>query len=172
MIRAQGSGQTYTFNMDDTRTEVSVNLTKILVLFGRLGPDTNARQLPATLAHIAPLLGELEKMRAKNPEFDLILRQSIEVREKYSKVFRIPQVLSADPTIEGLRTANAQLAARVVRSYCRETKKIFQELGAKATRELLFETVNDCRLIASVLREEEPKLIELMYWCEMELRRQ
>ncbi|HEY6159891.1 MAG TPA: hypothetical protein VI112_01675 [Bacteroidia bacterium] len=160
------------FSVDDTRTEVSVNLTKILVLFGRLGPDTNARQLPATLAHIEPLISELEQMRLKDPAFDLILRQSIEVREKHSKVFRIPQVLLADPTIEGLRSANAQLAARVVRSYCRMTKKIFQELGAKATRELLTETVNDCRLIASALREEEPKLIELLYWCEMELRRQ
>jgi very-short-patch-repair endonuclease len=162
---------------ENTRTQISIHLTKILVLFGRLNPEYNPRQLPLSVHLILIHLRELEQLDAEEEEFKALFRESVEIRENYTKVFVIPVTLLNNPTLEGLKQVISELVDPLVYRYCVEEKKALSAEvdGSKHPddiRLMLSRTRENCRLLQSVSRTANAKFLqELQSWCESGLDR-
>lgn len=166
---------TETPGIENMRTLISTHLTKILMLFGRLHTDYNARYLPVTVNSILVLINELEMIEKKFYGFEDILKENIDRREKYSNVFLIPSDLASDPTTQGLRTAMCALASPMIKSYCEEDRKFLETLNQQVslkTRQTLFSrTKRNCDMLsACVSAEDTTALNELREYCEQKLQ--
>jgi hypothetical protein len=160
------------------RTNISTNLTKILMLFGRLQPGYNVRYLPVSVNSILYMISELDQIEKKYFGFSEILQENIERREKHSRVFSTPPALRSNPSVKGLRLALYELTWPLIKNYCAEEKN-FLTSGAgknvsKTTRtSLLARTQRNCELLfAWCLPQESILLLELKLWCEEELENQ
>jgi hypothetical protein len=162
---------------ENIRTQISIHLTKILVLFGRLNPEYNPRQLPLTVHLILIHLRELEQLETDNHEFGVSFRESVEIRENYTKVFVIPFLLLDEPTLGGLRKVISELVDPLVGRYCEEERKaLSQEIDNSRhtddVRLMLSRTRENCRLLRTVsLPPSAKKLSELQVWCDYGLEK-
>lgn len=160
-------------DLEKLKTEVSIHLTRILVLFGRLVPDTTARYLPMTVNLIVPLIRELTELEKKNPHVRTLLKESIEIREKHSKVFVIPPQLLADPSIEGLRASMCALSDPLIERYCQEEKQFLESalLEQKTPEGFLARAMEDCDLMLRICTlSNVDRLIAFRNWCREKLK--
>ena len=161
--------------IENIKVIVSTNLTKILMLYGRLSSDYNARYLPVTVSSIVYLINELEEIEKKYYGFSEILLENIQRRENYSKVFFIPDSLQAMPTINGLRQSLYQLMKPLIKNYVVTEKQFLeQELNSSSsekTKKLLFNKAkNNSEFLKTYCEPADTLLLnEMVNWCEMEL---
>jgi hypothetical protein len=160
--------------IENIRILVSAHLTKILMLYGRLDLDYNARYLPVTVSSLNSLINELEVIEKQNAELTAILKENIDRRINFSNVFLVPEVLRDNPTVSGLRAGLAELAAPIVAEYCEQDRMFLANLDpviSERTRATLFNrTKRNCELLYFCCREEDrERLKDLREWCELEL---
>jgi hypothetical protein len=154
-----------------------MHLTKILVLFGRLNPEYNSRQLPLTVHLVHIHLRELDQLEKENPSFGDMFKESVEIRENYTKVFVIPYSLLSDPTLHGLVKVITELVDPLVRKYCEEERRALSvEIdGSKHADDIILmlkRTWENCRLLQKVSQPGSIKqLLALQVWCEAGLKR-
>ncbi len=158
----------------DPRLMISTQLTKILMLYGRLHSDYNARYLPITVNSALVLINKMEYLEKTYYGFSEILLENIERREKYSNVFSIPVSLLMDPSTNGLRAAMYKLASPLIKEYCEEDKRFLDNLDPSVspeTRHMLFSrTNNNCEFLSVFCQPKDMILLtELKNWCENEL---
>ena len=163
-----------TFEIENVRMLVSVQLTRILMLFGRLNADYNARYLPITVNSSLILINELEQVEKRYYGFSEIFFENIERREKHSQVFNIPSSLQTDPTISGLRAAMYKLASPLIKNYCEEDKNFLHSLEIGLPKKiryiLLSRTKNNCEFLSVFCLPKDAGLVSaLKAWCENEL---
>jgi hypothetical protein len=163
--------------IENIKVVVSTNLTKILMLYGRLSTDYNARYLPVTVSSIVHLISELEEIDKKYYGFSEVLVENIQRRENYSKVFFIPDSLQAMPTINGLRQSLYMLMKPLIKNYVGEEKQyLIQEmksLSSEKTKKLLLNKAkNNCEFLRAYCEPADTLLLtEMQNWCESELFR-
>jgi hypothetical protein len=160
--------------IENIRILISANLTKILMLYGRLNTDYNARYLPITVNSTLTVISELEQLQEKHGNFSEILHENIERREKFSTVFNVPSFLQMDPSINGLRSATYKLASPLIKDYCKEDKTFLMGLETNirsGIKHFLFSrTRNNCEFLSVFSQSKDTALInDLKEWCEMEL---
>lgn len=161
--------------IENIKVIVSTNLTKILMLYGRLSSDYNARYLPVTVSSIVNLINELEEIEKRYYGFSEILIENIQRRENYSKVFFIPDSLQAMPTINGLRQSLYQLMKPLIRNYVKEEKLfLLQEMNTQSsdkTKKLLLNKArNNAEFLTAYCEPVDTLLLsEMQNWCEAEL---
>jgi hypothetical protein len=165
---------TNTPGIENMRTLISTHLTKILMLYGRLHTDYNARYLPVTVNSILLLINELEMIEKKYYGFSDILKENIDRREKYSSVFLIPEELVREPNTKGLRTSMCALASKIVNAYCEEEKKFLLALNDQVsfkTRQTLYaRTRRNCDLLQECCPPADlGELQSLRAFCEEKL---
>ncbi|MGZ3900629.1 MAG: hypothetical protein ACXVO9_11110 [Bacteroidia bacterium] len=159
---------------ENIRVLVSTQLTKVLMLYGRLNSDYNPRYLPITVNSILLIISELEMLESKFDDFAEILRENIERRERYSNVFMIPDALVNSPDTKGLRKAMQDLAAPLIKSYCVEDRifltTLSEQVSLKTRNTLLSRTMRHCMLLLASCRGEDLDTIEdLGNWCKSQL---
>jgi hypothetical protein len=161
--------------IENIKVVISTNLTKILMLYGRLSADYNARYLPVTVVSITNLINELEEIEKKYYGFSEILQENISRRENYSKVFLIPGCLQEKPSTAGLRQALYQLMRPLIKNYVKEDQQyLTQELASPASDKtkkiLLNKTVNNCEFLKAYCEATDGMLLtNLQKWCEEKL---
>jgi hypothetical protein len=162
---------------ENTRTQISIHFTKILVLFGRLTPEYNPRQLPLTYHLVLIHMRELEQLQKNNDDFDALFRESVEIRAHYTKVFVIPFALLSDPSLEGLKRVTAELVNPLIPRYCEEERKALSS-EVDSTRDagdvmlMLKRTLENCRLLQGIAQPEAVKQLQaLKGWCQVGLDR-
>jgi hypothetical protein len=165
---------TDTPGIENMRTLISTHLTKILMLYGRLHTDYNARYLPVTVNSILVLINELEMIEKKFYSFDEILKENIERREKYSNVFLIPGQLATDPSTKGLRIAMCILASPIIQSYCEEDRRFLETLDGQIslkTKQTLFaRTIRNCEMLRNCASAGDAEALEtLKEYCRRRL---
>jgi hypothetical protein len=163
------------FGLESIRIRVSSSLTKIVMLFGRLQPDYNIRYLPVTVSSIQSLICDLEQLEKKYYGFQEILKESIERREKYSRVIRIPGHLLCNPGTKGMRQSLYQLSCPLIKSYCEKEKEFLissAEISEQTRVRLLDRARHHCELLfAWCYPEDSIHLLELKDWCSAEIRK-
>jgi hypothetical protein len=163
------------FGLENIRIKVSSSLTKILMLFGRLQPDYNIRYLPVTVSSLQGLIGELEQLEKKYYGFPEILKESIERRERYSRVIRIPGEVLGNPGTKGMRQALYQLSCPLIKSYCEKEKEFLissADISEQMRLRLLDRARHHCELLfAWCYPEDSIHLLELKDWCSAEIRK-
>jgi hypothetical protein len=163
--------------LENIKVIVSTNLTKILMLYGRLSSDYNARYLPVTVSSIIHLINELEEIEKKYYGFSEILQENIQRRENYSKVFFIPGSLQEMPSINGLRLSLYSLMKPLIKNYVREEKQFLQyemksPASEKTKRLLLNKARNNAEYLMTYCEAADTLLLnEFQNWCESELVR-
>jgi hypothetical protein len=161
--------------IENIKVVISTNLTKILMLYGRLSSDYNARYLPVTVSSIVHLISELEEIEKRYYGFSEILVENIQRRENYSKVFFIPDLLQKTPTINGLRQSLYQLMRPLIKNYVKEEKQfLLQEMSSLAsdkTKQLLLNKARNNSEFLSAYCEAKDSLMlsEFRNWCETEV---
>jgi len=164
-----------TSGLENIKVTISTNLTKILMLYGRLSTDYNARYLPVTVSSIIHLINELEEIEKKYYGFSEILQDNITRRENYSKVFFIPDTLQAMPTVNGLRQSLYYLMKPLIRNYVKEDQHFLtQELSTltsdKTKKLLINKTKNNCEFLMAYCEAADTMLLtEMRNWCEEQL---
>jgi len=151
---------------------VSSNLTRILVLYDRLSAEYNPRYLPVTVKSVKFLINELEELGNDDPMISLVLKETIEWREKYSIVFSIPELLKSKPNIEGLREAAINLSKPLIENYCMEEKKFLKAVfyDDEMMLYLYSRTKNNCLLLEAFCDKSDfIPLLELTEWCDDKL---
>jgi hypothetical protein len=143
------------------------------MLYGRLNGDYNTRYLPVTVSSILMLITELEHLEKKYYGFSDILAENIERREKYSKVFLIPEALQKNPSAKGLRYALSDLTIPLLSSYCSEDRKFLENLGpsisVKTRRALFQRTIKNCDLLINFCGDKASNTLHaLKQWAETE----
>jgi hypothetical protein len=163
------------FGLENIRIKVSSNLTRILMLFGRLQPDYNVRYLPATVSSIQDLVGEMEQLEKKYYGFSEILKENIERRDKYSKLIQIPCHLRANPGTKGMRQSLYLLTCPLIKSYCEKEKSFLissVDISDQTRLRLLDRARQHCELLfAWCYPEDSIHLLELKDWCSEEIRK-
>lgn len=157
---------------ENYRTQISILLTKTLVLFGRLHPESNPEQLPHTLSQLLALVQDLKKLEQSGKDFPKILKDSIELRHNYSEVFAIPPNLVREPTIQGIYAALRTLVDPLVVPYCENQRKLLSPSGrvSPARREALLKTREHCTLLSAYCSHGNITALKtLQDWCETEL---
>ena len=164
-----------TSGIENIKVIVSTNLTKILMLYGRLSSEYNARYLPVTVSSIVHLINELEEIGKNYCGFSEILHENIQRRENYSKVFFIPESLQRMPSITGLRQSLYQLMKPLIRNYVKEEKQFLQhEINSSTSNRtkklLLNKALNNSEFLLAYCGPADTLLLnEMQNWCEAEL---
>ena len=157
------------------RSDISNYLTKILVLFSRLDPDAKTRNLPDTIHEFVKVVRRLEQLEHNYPEFVQIFAENIEIREKHSKVFIIPNTILNDPSLNGIKNALTLYLDPLVKRYSVEQQQFVKnELRNKkdiSRKRILLENMrNDCKMMGQLCSAHNiPVFNNLITWCEMEL---
>jgi hypothetical protein len=161
--------------IENIKVVISTNLTKILMLYGRLSSDYNARYLPVTVSSIVHLISELEEIEKRYYGFSEILVENIQRRENYSKVFFIPDLLQKTPTINGLRQSLYQLMRPLIKNYVKEEKQFLlhemNSLSSDKTKQLLLNKArNNSEFLSAYCQPKDFLLLsEFRNWCETEV---
>ncbi|MFL5728425.1 MAG: hypothetical protein ACJ75J_02960 [Cytophagaceae bacterium] len=161
--------------INDIRSIVSDHLTNILLLVGRLDSSQNPRNLPITLTLLMPMVQKLSDLERRHRSFPAVLRESIVIREKYTKVFSIPMGIRRDPTVNGILTTVNKLTNSLVKRYCEEEKRIVagmlnSESRKKDKSDLVEQALKNLRLLLNYCSgENQALLLRLSSWCEFEL---
>lgn len=160
--------------IENLRILISAHLTKILMLYGRLHTDYNARYLPVTINSLLLLINELEMIEKQNEGFSEILKENIDRRTNYSNVFLIPEALKDNATANGLRLGMCELAAPIIKGYCIEDRNFLinldKQVSEKTRTTLFLRTQKNCELLVFCCPPEDlPALEALRDWCASEL---
>jgi len=161
---------------ETARVIISAHITEILMLYGRLHKHYNARYLPVTVSSIIGIILELEQISKELHDFDAVLTENIERRQKYSQAFKIPTLVHKMPTLGGLCLAMYDLANPLVLEYCTEEKKFLAEglsvsLSKNTRCALLVRSVKYCNLLLTFNTDHRVQLEDLKSWCTLEMKR-
>lgn len=159
--------------IENMRILVSAHLTKILMLYGRLDSNYNARYLPITVGSLQLLINELEVIEKQNPTFKDILKENIDRRLNFSNVFLIPESLRINASIPGLRAGIRELAGPMINDYCKQDRLFLSNLDSiisEKTRITLFNrTKRNCELLKFCCNDKDVEILNsLKSWCVSE----
>jgi hypothetical protein len=161
--------------IDDIRAIISDHLTNILLLVGRLDSSHNPRNLPVTLTLLMPVVQKLRELECRHSSFPEVLRESLVIREKYTKVFSIPMSIRRDPTVNGILVTVNRLANSLVKKYCEEEKRLVAGMLNSNSRrkdksELVEQTLKNLAFLLNFCSSDNKALLlKLSSWCEFEL---
>lgn len=153
------------------KSDVSFAITRLLLLLGRLKTGYNARYLPVTVNSLQNLLRILEEKEVKSLEINNYISEIILRKEKFCKVFRIPDTLRDNPTISGFRSTISEICDTYITDFCKEERRFIGTQSDYTLRLFLAQRAKKyCELLEQYAGSENQIVLGLFHtWCDFQL---